>query len=192
MVIFIMDIEGIILAAGFSSRAGTFKMALDFHGKTVIENCIESMDHFCSKIYVVGGYKIEIVKEILKNYKNVQIVFNNNYEEGMLSSVKEGISHLKGEKFFLIPGDYPLVNKKTYEELMQVNGDIVIPLHNGRKGHPVFMKTSIACEILKNNEFESLKDFINSKGFVAVEVFDEGVLMDIDTFEDYKSLIERK
>ncbi|MBC2580378.1 NTP transferase domain-containing protein [Clostridium sp. DJ247] len=184
-----MEVEGIVLAAGFSSRAGTFKMALDFNGKTVIENCVGNMKRCCSRVYVIGGYKIEIIENILKDYEDVYVVFNENYVEGMLSSVKKGISSLRGDKFFFTPGDYPIINSETYKSLLKVQGDITIPTFQGRKGHPVLMKTVLAKELLENHSFESMKDFINSKGFKTVDVPDKGILMDIDTMEDYRKLL---
>jgi len=51
-----MTIDGIVLAAGLSSRMGKYKMSLKMGNKTVIESCIESMYDLCSTIIVVGGY----------------------------------------------------------------------------------------------------------------------------------------
>jgi molybdenum cofactor cytidylyltransferase len=103
----------------------------------------------------------------------------------MFSSVKEGFRHVQHDRFFFIPGDYALVNTKVYKILSDVSGDIVIPTYNGKKGHPVLINKSVAEELLKNQEFSNLRDFINYKGFTAVPVEDEGILIDIDTAEDY-------
>lgn len=187
-----MKIEGIILAAGFSSRAGTFKMALDFKGKTVIERTVDSMKSYCSKVYVIGGYKIEIIEEILKNYKDVEVVFNENFKEGMFSSVKTGVKKLKGDKFFLTPGDYPAVNKNTYRILLTLDEDIVIPTFQSKKGHPILMNTQAAREILSSDNYSNLKEFTISKGFSTVEVKDRGILRDIDTIQDYEDLLNLK
>ena len=80
-----IKIEGVILAAGFSSRAGTFKMELPFGEKTLIERAIDGMIDTCSRIIVVGGHKIERIREITKKYPTVQVVFNRHYEKGMFS-----------------------------------------------------------------------------------------------------------
>lgn len=185
-----MKIEGVILAAGFSSRAGAFKMALDFNGKTVIENVVSNMKKYCSKIYVVGGFKIEIIEDILKTYSDVEVVFNENYTEGMFSSVKKGIECLKGERFFFTPGDYPYIKTETYKALLNTEGDIIIPVCEGRKGHPVLIDTLIGKELLKSDKFHNLKEYIDSIGFTPVEVNDKGILKDLDTMEDYKELLD--
>lgn len=181
-----MKVEGIILAAGFSSRAGTYKPAWPLDGKPLIHHTIDSMAHSCSRIIVVGGHKIKRLKELTRDYAKVQVVFNENYSSGMFTSVKEGVKHLKGDKFFLIPGDCPLVKKEVYRQLLQARGDIVIPEYRDRKGHPVLIKTSLAEEILREPEDSNLRDFIRRKGYETIEVEDSGILIDIDTKEDFE------
>jgi len=180
-----MDIEGIVLAAGFSKRAGVFKMELMIDNKTMIEQSIQGMYDICSRIIVVGGYKIEIIKEILKKYPKVDIIFNKNYKKGMFSSVKAGIQHTKSDKFFLLPGDVPFVKKGVYKKMLSIQGDIVIPSYKGRKGHPVLIKSTLKDEILAEPENSNLKIFINKKGYTLAEVEDKAILLDIDTLEDY-------
>jgi molybdenum cofactor cytidylyltransferase len=50
------DVEGIILAAGLSSRMENYKMALEFNDKTIIETCIDTIYPRVDKITVVGGH----------------------------------------------------------------------------------------------------------------------------------------
>lgn len=181
-----MKIEGIILAAGLSTRAGTNKLILDIDGKTVIERCIYGMYDLCSKIIVVGGHRMEEIKDVLDKYPKVELVYNPDYLEGMFSSVKKGLSHIKEERFFLIPGDYPVISKKIYEDMLKIDRDIVIPVYNGKKGHPLLMKSYLIKELLEDIHYETLRDFISEKGFTSINVEEPGILMDIDTMEDYK------
>lgn len=196
-----MGAEGIILAAGFSSRAGTFKMALGINNKTIIENCVETMRTFCSSVYVVAGYKAYIIEEILKGkYNNVFIINNPLYEGGMFTSVRSGIEHIKEDKFFITPGDYPNIKKSTYEKLMRIYDEcefqnkkaaepVIIPSYNGRKGHPILIDSRYKDEILNEKAYNSLRDFVKDKGFKLVEVDDIGILTDVDTMEDYNRLL---
>ena len=180
-----MIIEGIILAAGFSSRAGTYKLTLELNGKTVIERCIEGMYDACSKIIVIGGYNIEKLAMILDKYTKVKLVYNENYQTGMFSSVIKGYSQTEGDKVFMIPGDYPLVSHDVYESLLRTNANIVIPTYEGTKGHPVFMNRKIINLLLSSKHIRSLREFIANEEFTVLEVGCPGVLMDIDTPEDY-------
>lgn len=180
-----MIIEGIILAAGFSSRAGTYKLTLELNGKTVIERCIEGMYGACSKIIVIGGYNIDKLSRILDKYSKVKLIYNENYQTGMFSSVIKGYSQTEGDKVFMIPGDYPLVSHDVYERLLKTNANIVIPTYEGTKGHPVFMNRKMINLLLSSEHIRSLREFIANEEFTVLEVGCPGVLMDIDTPEDY-------
>ena len=180
-----MKIEGIILAAGLSTRTGVNKMILNIKGKTVIERCILGMYDLCSEIIIVGGHRIDDIRNVLDIYPRTKLIYNPDYLNGMFSSVKKGLIHVKEDRFFLIPGDYPAISKKTYEKMLQVNEDIVIPTHNGKRGHPLLMKTYLIDELLKGISCNTLRDFVHKKGFTSIDVGDPGILMDIDTMEDY-------
>ncbi len=186
-----MNIEGVVLAAGYSSRAGTFKLELELNGKTVIEHCIGSLIEFCSRIIVVGGYQIEKVQALLAKYPQVEVVLNSKFDEGMFTSVKEGMRHIQGDRFFFTPGDYPLISRDVCRSLLAVEGEIVIPVYRGRKGHPVLMSGSIAKELLKEDDTSNLRDYIRCKGFKPLEVEYEGILIDLDTRDDYKHILEK-
>lgn len=185
-----MGREGVILAAGLSSRAKTFKMLLPLNGKSVIENTIDNMLEFSERIIVVGGYKIELLQPVIQKYKNVELVFNENYEKGMFSSVKCGLKAVKGEQFFFTPGDYPLISKEVYLNIIDKTGDIIIPTYKGRKGHPILIKSKFIKEILEEGRYETLRDFINSKSPSFIEVNHKEILMDIDSIEDYEKALK--
>ncbi len=184
-----MNLEGIILAAGYSSRAGKFKMGLDIFGKSVIERCMEGMYDFCSKIYVVGGFEINKIISILHKYQKVEVILNKRFDDGMFTSVKEGMKQISGDRFFLTPGDYPLISRDICRSLLKAEGEIVIPAFNGRKGHPVLMNGAIAKEILLEPDSSSLRQFIQRRGYTLQETNDEGVLLDLDTEADYKRIL---
>ncbi len=173
------------MAAGFSSRAGTYKLTLELNGKTVIERCIEGMYDACSKIIVIGGYNIDKLAPVLDKYSKVKLVYNENYQLGMFSSVIKGFRHTEGDRVFMIPGDYPLVSHDVYESIAKVNADIVVPTYEGTKGHPVFMNRKMINLLLAATGFSSLREFISEQGFTTMEVDYPGILMDIDTSEDY-------
>jgi molybdenum cofactor cytidylyltransferase len=183
----VMAIEGIILAAGYSSRAGDFKPALDLYGRSIIRRSIESMLDLCDKIIVVGGHRIEKLKEAIGDMPNVKVVKNKHVKHGMFSSARAGVSQVEAERFFILPGDQPLVLRSTYEALLDQTSDIVIPRYKGKKGHPVLFNGSCKSEILAMPDTEILRNYIHAKNDVAViDVNDPGIGMDVDTPEDYE------
>jgi molybdenum cofactor cytidylyltransferase len=182
-----MKVEGVILAAGYSSRAGDFKPALDLYGKSIIQRSIDSMIGLCDKIIVVGGHRNEKLKEAIGDMPNVMVVNNEHVELGMFSSVRAGVSQIQAERFFVLPGDQPLVLHSTYKALLDQTADIVIPRYKGKKGHPVLFNGRCKSEILAMPDTEILRNYIHGKNNVVnIDVNDPGIGMDVDTPEDYE------
>lgn len=183
-------VEGIVLAGGFSSRAKTNKMTLKYKNKELILHTISSMKEFCERVIVVTGHYHQEIVALLDNYDFVKIVYNENYPQGMFSSIKKGVEETQGD-FFIIPGDYPLVRAITYKNILELNQEIVVPSFNMRLGHPIYFNRSFKSRIL-NTKFNNLKDFRNSCKFYIYETDDPGILMDIDNMEDYSNLIRKE
>jgi molybdenum cofactor cytidylyltransferase len=196
-----MNIKGIILSAGYSKRAGMFKPALFIDNKPMVVCVIETMRLFCRSIIVVGGYNYDTLCNLVKNIDSVSTVFNQDYEKGMFSSVKCGVSALidsgnMTDAVFIIPGDYPLVGCGIYSRMIDVFSDcghlnpIFVPSFNGKKGHPVLIDGNLLGELASFPDNGTLRDFISGNGFMPVEVDDAGVVLDIDTQEDFLRAVE--
>lgn len=182
-----MIIEGIILAAGLSSRAGLYKMAVKLGNRHLIEWTVEGMLGICTRIIVVGGYRFERLKPLVSVYPEVRVVNNRNYRLGMFSSVQAGIQYTTGELIFITPGDCPFIKKTTFQKLIDAamkGEDLLIPVYNGRRGHPVLINGKFREDLLKEPVDSTLRDFIRRKGYHCVMVEDEGILVDIDTPKD--------
>ena len=84
-------ISGIILAAGLSTRMGEPKQLLPFGGSTIIETVIDNLlGSKLSEVIVVVGHEAEKVQARIQ-HKPVKIVFNPDYQEGMLTSAQYGV-----------------------------------------------------------------------------------------------------
>ncbi|MCU0287572.1 MAG: nucleotidyltransferase family protein [Acidobacteria bacterium] len=186
------EIEGIILGAGFSRRAGTFKMELPFGTKTLLQRVIEGMSETCSRIIVVAGYQVDRTRDMVREYPNVELVLNPLYEKGMFSSVQEGVHHIRGKLFFIVPGDCPGIIPRIYRQLKEAaenslpDVEIFIPTFKNKNGHPPAFKRSMAAKILKEPQDSTLKNVISKNKYQLIEVDHEGILWDIDTMEDYQ------
>lgn len=180
-----MNVDGVILAAGYSSRAKIFKLELEINKKAIIQRCIESLYDECNKIILVSGYKHEKIDELVKNYTKVKVIYNEDFHKGMFSSVKKGIQHVTAERFLLIPGDYPLVNKEVVKKILNEENEIVIPSFNKRGGHPILLSSKLIKEILNEKEDSNLKIYLRKKQCSYLNIDDEGILIDVDTIEDY-------
>jgi molybdenum cofactor cytidylyltransferase len=178
------QVDGVMLAAGLSSRAGCYKMALRVGDKAVIQRSVEGMYDFVRRVHVVVGWQADRIRELLKEYGKVEIVRNEGFQEGMFSSVRAGIVRVRAPRFFLLPGDYPFIRSDVYKALLATSGDIVIPTFEGQRGHPVLIDSRLIPEILAQPADGTLRDFVRAKGAVTLDVQDEGILIDIDTPQD--------
>lgn len=186
----------IILAAGYSSRMGDFKPLMDLNGKTPLQRCIDLFQNSgINDIIVVTGYLNDRIEEQIKGIKTV---VNNKYNEGMFSSVKAGVNVLSKntDAFFLLPVDIPSVKehtiKRTIESYEKIQDGILFPIFNEEKGHPTLLSYSLAKEILMKNPEGGLRDILNEhkEKWYYEELADRGILLDMDTKEDFEELYE--
>jgi len=182
-----MKCDAVVLAAGYSSRAGTNKMALVIDEKTVLERVIETLRTVCEKIVVVGGHNFNVIKKITDKFDRVTLVENKDYPLGMFSSVKRGTSEMDTD-FFLIPGDYPLIKESTYRKMQDSDGEFIVPVYNGRRGHPVLIRKNLISRLNEEPVESNLKAFRDRCEVAFIDIDDEGILMDIDTMSDYENI----
>jgi len=195
--------SAIILAAGYSTRMGSFKPLMKINGKTPIQRCVELFENCgISDITVVTGHmNDDIVKElsdIRSNSNDIRIIFNDKYSEGMYSSIKAGVESLPKETnaFFILPVDIPSVQVNTIKKMLRsyekIKGGIIHPTFGEEKGHPVLVSSTLAEEILNTNPEGGLKELFNKhkKQWHYVQVTDRGILLDMDTKEDFQVLLD--
>lgn len=189
-------VAAIILAGGYSMRMKEFKPLLPLGDSTVIENTISVFRNSgVNDITVVIGYRAKELKVLLDRIE-VKWVYNENYHEGMYSSVVAGVSSLPSNTgvFFLLPADMPLVKSDTIEELLRVYNrteyDIIYPTYKGRRGHPPLISYSLFLAIKNWEGGGGLRPLLSQYHADAtqVEVIDENILTDMDTPEDYVKL----
>ncbi|MFJ8258427.1 NTP transferase domain-containing protein [Peribacillus asahii] len=189
--------EAIVLAAGYSSRANAFKMTLPMGQMSVLEQTISKFEGLCSRVIVVAGFQAEIIQEeiakiISKNAYSFQIkfVYNANFNQGMFHSIQKGCNEVNAPTFFITPGDCPLVKKETVQLLAKHKGNVVIPSFDYKGGHPIKLSSEVKQKILETNPESNLRVVLGGYEKQYMNVEDAGVLMDIDTPEDYQKAID--
>lgn len=189
------QIEAIILAAGYSSRAHDFKMTLKLGNLSVLEHTLSKFEGICNRVIVVGGYQWEKIAEIVsqiqesKKYSmEIKVVFNKNFGEGMFSSIQRGCREVQAPAFFVTPGDCPVVNKGTIRKLATEQGHVVIPSYLYKGGHPIKLTNVVKMKILEAEVNSNLRQILETCEKHYVNVADPGILLDIDTLEDYKKV----
>jgi molybdenum cofactor cytidylyltransferase len=190
----------IILAAGESRRMGEPKQLLPFGGKTLLE-CV--MDAFRSprvdEIIVVLGHKAEEIARKLGAAPQVKIAKNQHYQQGMFTSVQAGLRALPEQAALVMIAlcDQPRLQRVTVEKLIaefeKKRHKILIPMYEGRQGHPLLFRAKYAKEILALDESLTLKHFLaaHADNIARLSVSDEGVLIDIDDRTTYERELRR-
>ena len=185
----------LILAAGSSRRMGSQKLLLPYGQSTIIETVIDnvlnsSIDH----VMVVLGANQEEIQDTLE-HKPVQFCHNRKHEQGMLSSVICGIRALPPDAVTALiylgdqPGIHPAVTNTVIEAYSEELFGIVIPVHMHRRGHPLLVDMKYRKEIEKLDLEAGLRSLRHHfpEDVLEVEVDEPGILVDIDTREDYKN-----
>jgi len=186
-----MTHEAVVLAAGRSSRAGTFKPILDCGGVPLIVRVVRAFAGTCRKVWVVTGFQSDRVEAALGDEPGVEVVRNHDWEKGMFSSVQIGVSRVTSDRFFVTPGDLPLITGAVVRGLAGLSGDLVVPLWAGRGGHPILLGRNWTESILGADPHSDLRTVLEGVPRQEFPVADDGVLRDIDTCEDYQELAPR-
>ena len=190
----------VVLAAGESRRMGQPKMLLPFMGKTMIEHVIENIRKAgLSNITVVIGAEKEKLTVLLEKL-SVNFCINNEYRQGMLSSVICGIRHLPENvsAMLIFPGDQPLISPETIANILKRSQSsdkgIIIPVYKKKRGHPVLIDSKYKSAILKLNPEKGLRSLAESypEDVGEIETDDPGILKDFDTYEEYLNEINQK
>ena len=193
-------IRAIILAAGESRRMGTQKLLLPFRGKTIIENVVDNvLLSGISDIVVVSGADHEAIYSALQD-RPVRLVYNENFRDGMFSSVKCGVDALPEEPaaFMLFLGDQPFIPVEVIHLVAEAwyhsKRGIIIPVYNGFRGHPILIDGRYKKRILNLDPeigLRSLAEQFPEDVFETITDFPE-IIRDIDSKNDYFNELNKK
>ena len=186
-----------VLAAGKSQRMGVNKLLLKLGGITVLDRVLSSLEASrVEAVFVVLGHRPEDLRSIIDAHA-AEAVLNPDYEEGMTSSFKAGLSNVSVDAAFLCLGDQAVLDHVLMDRMidaMEANPEalLVSPVHEGKRGHPVLFRNALFSEIMGLGRGKTLKDVVEGHGDRHLEV--EGDIwctLDMDTPEDYERIRER-
>jgi CTP:molybdopterin cytidylyltransferase MocA len=190
-------IAGLILAAGESSRMGRDKALLDYRGRTFLDTIVTTLRAAgIERIGVVLGHHATEIQQAVK-FEGVELVINLDYRRGQTSSLQAGLrtmenSDLEAVVLCLVdhPGVAPATVRTLIDSLRQSGAPVVIPTHQGQRGHPVVIARALFPELLSLGPDEGAnlvaRRYRDATRFIEVE--DKGVLLDVDEPADYPQL----
>jgi molybdenum cofactor cytidylyltransferase len=181
-----------ILAAGRGSRFGEeYKLLTLLNGRSLFRYALDSaFESGLSPIILVVGYKYE---EIIKNVPDgVTIIYNEQWEKGISSSVKAALNVLELEKDITAVciglADQPYISAKVYKKLANIITEHekylgVATYYNQRK-NPVLIPRTLWQEIAQLTGDMGAKQLMQKYPVIEVKCDGIGNAFDIDTKED--------
>lgn len=156
---------GVILAAGDSTRMGFPKQLAEIKDKPLLELVIEKVNSNFELSTVVLGYENELIQEKI-NFYNSNILINENWEEGIVSSIRTALFFYQEQKqienliFFL--GDQPEVKDDVIFKLLNYesnNSKILIPQYRYKLGFPILIPRQFwsKFELLTQNDTDEFQ-----------------------------------
>jgi molybdenum cofactor cytidylyltransferase len=187
-------ISAILLAAGESKRMGRTKLLLKWGQRTIIEKSVDTL--LASKIdelIVVLGHQAQAVLRKL-GARRLKAVINHQYRMGMSTSIRRGLGEVgpKSEAILIALADQPFVETDLIDHLIDIyrqnSHGIVLPSYKGERGHPVILNRFRYQEEMRNLTGDvgcmPILDR-HPEDILEVEVESEGVVADIDSWEEY-------
>lgn len=207
------NIAAIVLAAGSARRMQheQHKLLLPLGERPVLAHVLSAaLAATVSTIVVVLGHDASIIKQELSQYISsslITYVENPESRTGMSSSLRAGINELMQREqadpdkrayqgALILLGDQPLVSTALIHQLIRARDAtgkrIIVPRYKGKRGNPVFFDRSLWPELLAITGDEGGKRVIGSYPLdvTGIEIADENLNEDVDTWEAYQRVLE--
>lgn len=189
-------LAAVILSGGASRRMGSPKALLPYQGRPFLEHLLDIVRHprIGARRVVLGPDADAIVSEV--TLAKEEIVLNPDWERGQLSSIQAAIRSLPAntEGLLLCPVDHPLVSAALVGDLIEAfdaaHPAIVLPIYEGRRGHPVIFAARLYEELLNAPEDKGARAVVwaHANEIAEVSTDEEGCVLNLndpDAFQKY-------
>ncbi len=191
-------IAGIILAAGRASRFGEAKQVLNWKGEPFVRVVAQTaLRAGLSSVIVITGAHAEQVESAVHDL-DVKMVHNQNWESGQGSSIREGVRTIPNEcggAIFLL-ADQPQVNTSILHALIEKHAEalypIVAPMVFDRRANPVLFDRTTFPDLMTIEGDTGGRAIFHKHRVEYLPWHDDGLLLDVDTPEQYQRLISDK
>jgi molybdenum cofactor cytidylyltransferase len=148
-------LASVILSGGASSRMGSPKALVPYQGRPFLEHLLEVTAHreIGARRVVLGAHAEPISKAV--DLKADEIVINHEWQKGQLSSIQAALRSLPPgtDGILLCLIDHPLISSALVQDLIEqfykTKKPVVLPVYEGRRGHPVIFSASLYDELLR-------------------------------------------
>lgn len=186
-------VQGLVLAAGGSTRMGRPKMLLDLGGRPLVAHALRPLlDAGLQRVCVVLGAGADAVREALPRDPRVVLVENPDWRSGLASSLQVGLRASAGADAVLVAlGDQPSLSPEVVARVLAAapGRSLVVADHGGRIVHPMLFGRELFPELEALRGDTGARDVVRRHQQEAVRVPGTAP-RDLDTEEDYRAAIE--
>lgn len=188
-----VPVDAVILAAGLSTRMEKPKALLEIGQETFLERAIHVLKAGGCRYIVAVLNDQDAWPQRLADATGAAVVINDQQDSQQLDSLRLGMRALPEDwaAVMVLPVDVPLVSTDTVQALRHAFAErgaaVTVPFHNGVAGHPVLLARALEPDVLERHWDEGVRSLImeHARDLCEVKVMDPGVLIDVDTPEDY-------
>lgn len=183
-----------ITAAGASERMGTPKALLPWADGSVLADIVGTLRQAeVDPILVITGSRgRDIAAEAARS--GAHAVSNGNWRDGRFASIQAAArcahAHSTASALLLWPVDCPGVRVSTVRALLDSVGTVpanVVPVHQGRRGHPILLCADTVATILRAPRDSNLRELLRNSPVPRqeVEVLDPSVGNNLNVSAEY-------
>lgn len=179
---------------------GRFKQLLPWGSTSVIRTVVDNLHEAgASPVVCVTGHRGDEVATALAGSPAITLPNPYYAASEMLTSYQAGVAALDNSQFsgcLLALADQPhipvQVIRQVIEQARSVPDRVVIPSHQMRRGHPIYLPRHLWSELLALPADTSLRDLLNrhSAEIVYVDVDTDAIRQDMDEWGEYERLRE--
>lgn len=187
----------IVLAAGESLRFGSPKQLLQFQGKTLLCRAVETaVESIFKPVVVVLGANFERAKAEIEDLP-VEIVFNEDWQSGLSSSIKTGIENLlqiapNVAASVMTLADQPFITANHLnlfaEKFERSKNTIIAAEYNETLGVPALFSRNIFEDFNELSGDKGAKPIIEKHRESLATIILPEAAFDIDTPQDFLKL----
>jgi len=191
-----VPVAGIILAAGASRRLGQPKQLLPWHGQSLLRRAVAmALSGGLAPVIVVVGAEAERMRSEIADLP-VIVVDNPDWQAGQSTSVAAGVRALPvgaGGAVFML-ADQPFVTAELIRALLETyareRSPLTAPFVDGIRSNPVLFDRETFPALLRLQGDRGGRGLFSEYPVSRVNWEDVKLLMDIDTPDDYRHLLD--
>ena len=186
-----MRTGAVVVAAGHKSSVSSFSPMLPIGDSTVIRRIIITLKRSgIDPVVVVTGKQGD---EVEKHIAGLRVICLRNQNYGntqMYNSICLGLNYIEDlcDRVFILPAKFPMFLPETIKRMMDMDAQVVCPVFEGRRGHPVLVSSDIIGKLLNYKGEKGLRGALRQVDVARcageVEVEDQGIILAVETDED--------